>query len=105
MVFLLRIVNDIKVYRAIWFVSKSIIDDLLNESNNFGNVFTNSSNNSWQPNIQLFHILKKLSLLFSAKISKINFILVGSHYNFVIDISDIHAEFDIVAKVISHNSS
>ena len=36
---------------------------------------------------------------------KVNFILIASHDDFIIDIRDVHAEPHIILKVVSHYSS
>jgi hypothetical protein len=81
----------------------SILYYLFNETNDFRHEFTHSSQYFWGFNIQRCHILPEFIFHFLREFFEVDFIVVGSLDDFVINVSDVDLHDDIVAEVVSHD--
>ena len=55
--------------------------------------------------MNLLHVFEELVFPSFGKLKILDFLLIGSFDDFVLDVSDVHTEFDVVAEVVPQDPS
>lgn len=95
----------VKIYRPLSLICITIFYDLCDEVNDLWHILGNPGDDVWKSDVQSFTVIQEFCFEITTKIIKLDFPLVGTINDFVINVCDVHAEVDVVSEVICHKSS
>ena len=101
----ITVLLDIKVDTAVALISPAILNDLLDECDDFWHVFTDPSDAVGQAHVQPTAIIQKLSFVLARNLEEVNVLLLALADDLVVDVGDVHDHLDVVAEVIGEQAA
>ncbi len=97
------ILDHVKIDTSIAFVSKPFSDDILDKSDDFGDVLTDACNSIGQLHVETSAVFEEHRLVLHGYLTEVDILLESLANDLVVDVGDVLDELDIVAEVVGHN--
>jgi hypothetical protein len=95
----------VKIYRPRILISVPILYDLSDEINDLWHILRNSGDDVWKSDVQSFTVIQKFCLKMTTKILELDFPIVGTIDDLIVNVCDVHAQVDVVSEIVCHESS